>query len=218
MKEIIEQRFAELIDEGKTLTNRINTEEFYVPKGSIHSAQSWLSSCCNLIQMLAPKQSFHFIESSRIMEHEQLKFGIPLVVYQKMFGLLCSTYTEWSNGILSNIEYIIASETFDDFLDHAMNFHKANKKVESSILASAVLEDTLKKIAIKNSIHTKGLSIDPLIESLISAGIINQVKGKRLKAYAGTRNKALHAEWDEFDIKDVGELIRGIRELIESYL
>lgn len=60
--------------------------------------------------------------------------------------------------------------------------------------------------------------MEPLIESIINADIFTSVKGKRVKAYSGIRNKALHAEWDEFDIRDIGEMIKGIRELIENYL
>jgi uncharacterized protein YutE (UPF0331/DUF86 family) len=218
MKGIIEQRFIDLIDEGKSLASRINTKESFVPRGSIHSAQAWLASCCNLIGMLAHKESFHFKESNRLMEHELMKMGIHTIIYAKMMGLISSTYIEWSKGTLGQIEYIVAAETFDDFLDHSSNYHKANKKIEASILASSVLEDTVKKIATKNNLPIKGISLEPLIENLIVAGVFNQVKGKRIKAYAGTRNKALHAEWEEFDIKDVGEMIKGIRELVESYL
>lgn len=218
MKEIIEQRFNELIIEGKSLVDRTDTKEHFIPRGTIHSAQAWLSSCCNLIQMVAPIDSFHFKESNKIMNHEHMNTGIPTLVIAKIMGLFLSTFVEWSKGTLGQIEYIVAAETFDDFIDHSSSYHKSNKKIEASILASTVLEDTVKKIAIKNSLPVKGISLEPLIECLIVAGVFNQVKGKRLKAYAGTRNKAFHAEWEEFDIKDVGEMIKGIRELIENYL
>ncbi|MBW7475679.1 hypothetical protein K0T92_13075 [Paenibacillus oenotherae] len=218
MKEVIEQRFNDLIEEGKNLAVKIDGKENLIPRGSIHSFQAWLASCCNLIQMLAPQGSFHYRESNNLMEHEFMKNGIHVIVYSKMMGLFASTYIEWSKGTLGQIEYIVAAETFDDFLDHSSNYHKANKKVEASILASSVLEDTVKKIATKNNLPVKGISLEPLIESLVVVGVFNQVKGKRIKAYAGTRNKALHAEWEEFDIKDVGEMIKGIRELIEGYL
>lgn len=218
MKEIIEQRFNDLLEEGKNLAAKIDAKENLIPRGNIHSFQAWLASCCNLIQMLAPRDSFHYRESNNLMEHELMKHGIHGVVYSKMMGLFASTYIEWSKGTLGQIEYIVAAEAFDDFLDHSSNYHKANKKVEASILASSVLEDTIKKIATKNNLPVKGISLEPLIENLILVGVFNQVKGKRIKAYAGTRNKALHAEWEEFDIKDVGEMIKGIRELIEGYL
>jgi hypothetical protein len=217
MKEVIEQRFNELIQQGIPLTNRAGND-YWIPESSIPLFQTWLSSAVNLIQMVSPKQSYHYIEANRIMKHQHIDQGLPLVVFQRMLGLLTSANEEWKRGILKDIEYIVAAETFDDFLDHAANYHKGNKKIESAIMASAVLEDTIKKISTKNNIDTKGVSLEPLVENLVAVGIFNTVKGKRVKAYAGTRNKALHAEWEEFDIRDIGEMIKGIRELIEDYL
>lgn len=218
MKELIEKRFKELTTQGAVLSRMTNEETFWINDSHIALFQTWLSSSTNLIQMISPKQSYHYNECNKIMQHEQLNQGIPILVFQRMFGLISSAYEEWSKGILKDIHYIVAAETFDDFLDHATEYHKANKKNEAAILASSVLEDTIKKIAIKNNITTKGVSLEPLIESLISSDIFTVVKGKRIKAYAGIRNKAMHAEFDEFDIRDVGEMIKGIRELIENYL
>ena len=135
-----------------------------------------------------------------------------------MVGLLIGAKEEWEHGLLEKIEYIIAGATFDDFLDHVTQYHKGNKKIEAAVLGSAVLEDTVKKIAQKNVIQTSGKSLDSLIDSLVKGNVLTPVKGKRVKAYIGVRNCALHAEWDKFEISDVGELINGTRELIENYL
>ncbi len=48
--------------------------------------------------------------------------------------------------------------------------------------------------------------------------IFTLVKAKRIKGFARVRNHALHAEWNKFDIKDVGELISGTREIIDNFL
>lgn len=144
--------------------------------------------------------------------------GIPSRVVQKMYGLLESAHDEWQRGFLRKIEYIVVAEAFDDFLDHASAYHKGNKKIESSVLASAVLEDTIKRIAGKNGVETKGKTLDPLIDDLVKADVFTPVKAKRAKGLAGVRNHALHAEWDDFDIRDVGELISGVRDLIDNFL
>jgi uncharacterized protein YutE (UPF0331/DUF86 family) len=133
-------------------------------------------------------------------------------------GLLASTREEYEHGLLGKIEYIVAAATFDDFLDHATSYHKANKKIEASVMASAVLEDTVKKIAAKAGLSVSGTSLEPLIDELVKSGTFTPVKAKRVKAFAAVRNHALHAEWDRFDIRDVGELIAGTRELLETFL
>lgn len=223
MKEKITERFDELIEQGRELSSKIGTDsrgrpKYWVDEAQISLYQEWLSSVSNLLRVVTQRDSHYFKEVDRLMKQPERSGGIPTSVVMKMSGLLTSAKTEWSKGMLREVEYIIAAETFDDFLDHAAHYHKANKKIESSVLASAVLEDTIKKIAIKNSMEAKRKNLDPLINELVKHGVFTPVKAKRIKSYTGIRNKALHAEWDEFDIKDVGGMVEGIRELIEKYL
>ena len=75
-----------------------------------------------------------------------------------------------------------------------------------------------KKISQKNELTEKGKSLEIIIDELTKKNIFTPVKAKRIKGYAAIRNKALHAQWDDFDIRDVGELTKGTRELIETYL
>lgn len=222
-KEKINIRFVELIDRGESLINDIpefkNGRKWHsVPNPKIPIYEGWLYSSYNLIQEIVPKGSQYYDQTVRLLNAEGMSGCISTIVIQKMLGLLNSAKEEWDNELFEQIEYIFAAETFDDFLYHATKYHKANRKMESSILASAVLEDIMKKIAKKNSIEPKGKSIEPLIDELVKARVFTKVKARRIKAYAGTRNHAFHAEWNDFDLKDVGEMINGIRELIENYL
>ena len=218
MKDTITNRFKELVAQGQQLVGHMIKDDYYVDSNQISRYQAWLSSVSNLFELAAPPGSFFLSESKKLMNSEDMKNSIATIIVSKMQGLLVSAQQEWDNGLMRKIEYILAGETFDDFLDHAESYHRGNKKVESAVLASAVLEDTVKKIASKNSLSTKGQSLESLIDELSKAGVITPVKAKRIKAFAGVRNHALHAEFDAFDIKDVGEMIKGIRELIEDYL
>ena len=222
MKKEIEQRFEDLSSDGQGLTNRIPMDkyspEYWIPEERIPEYQKWIGSAANLIRLIDQPKGTFVIECEKILNDPDIKTGLPSRVVYKMKGLLDSVHDEWRRGFLRKIEHIFIAEAFDDFLDHASFYHKGNKKIESSILASAVLEDTMKRIARKNGIKNKGKSLEPLIDDLVKVGVFTPVKAKRVKSFAGIRNHALHAEWDEFDIKDVGELITGVRELIDSFL
>jgi uncharacterized protein YutE (UPF0331/DUF86 family) len=147
-----------------------------------------------------------------------MKDGAPWTSVQKTLGLLASVKDDAAHGLLQKLEYLVVATTFDDFLDHADAFHKANKAREAGVLAAIVLEDTIEKIALKNGIVTTGRSLELLVDELVKKNVLTPVKAKRVKAYAGVRNPALHAEWDKFDVRDAGELIAGTRELIEHYV
>lgn len=222
MKEKVSQRFAELIEEGEQVISKFVKDKTglldLIKSEDLSIFQAWISSVHNLIYVVAGKSNPLFELSNNYISQTVKGSGISPYIIRKMMGILQSAQKEWEIGMLKEIEFIFAAETFDDFLDHADLYHKGKKKVEASILASAVLEDAIKKIAKKNSIESKGRSLEPLINEFVKADVFTPVKAKRIKAYAGTRTKALHAEWDEFDIKDVGEMIKGIRELVEDFL
>ncbi|MDO9041909.1 MAG: hypothetical protein Q7U64_06155 [Desulfocapsaceae bacterium] len=221
MKEDFEQRISELVLEGKTLVDTLRKSrsgfEYYVPNARTVEYQKWLGSTVNLLKLIDQPYGIFVTESTRLF-NENTTSSIMSHVVQKMYGILTSAQDEWQRGFLRKVEFIVIADAYDDFLDHASIYHKGNKKIESAVLASTVLEDTIKKIAQKHNVDSKGKSLEPLIDELVKEGIITQVKGKRIKGFAGVRNHALHAEWDEFDIKDVGQLISGVRELIENFL
>ena len=182
------------------------------------AGQSWMASAANAIQQVSPAGSFFRAELERLMSNDQLSGGIPLSVAEKILGLLQSVQLEAQAGLLTRLEDQVVATTFDDFLDHASDYHKSGKVKEAAVLASAVLEDTVKRIATKNSVDAAGLSLEPLIDELAKRDVVTQVKAKRLKSYAAIRNHALHAEWEKLDLKDVGAQISGLRELLDEHL
>jgi hypothetical protein len=218
----IKARFEALIDRGIQLRSRVPRDEYgpeyWTRTEDIAEYQAWLSSVANLIVAIAPPRSPLAEQVTAVLKHEGLKKGVPANVFFQMQGLLTSAREEFEHGLLGKIEYVVAAATFDDFLDHAVSYHKGNRKIEASVLASAVLEDTVKKIAGKNGLTVAGKSLEPLIDDLVKAAMLTPVKAKRVKGFAAVRNHALHAEWDSFDIRDVGNLIAGTRELLEEFL
>ncbi|WP_116003380.1 MULTISPECIES: hypothetical protein [unclassified Simplicispira] len=58
-----------------------------------------------------------------------------------MHVLLSSLKDEAEHGLLRRLEDVVVATTFDDFLDHAEAFHRANKAREAGVLAAIVLED-----------------------------------------------------------------------------
>jgi hypothetical protein len=222
VKDIIDERFRKLVADGEQLVRRLPSDshglDYWVPSRSVAEYHAWLSAVANLVDLVTTPQSSYRGQVQKILAHENMATGIPTVVVQQLFGLLQAASADWSAGTLRRIEYIVAASTFDDFLDHAGVYHKGGKKIEASVLASAVLEDAIKKIAARNTITTSGQSLEQLIDALVAADGITAVKGKRIKSWSGVRNHALHAEWDKFDIKDVGMMIEGIRELLDAHL
>ncbi len=221
MNEIIE-RCGVLIEKGNQFISTIKYYEgspsYYFMDVQVKDIQAWLSSSANIIYLTAKPDSYFYQECQRIVQDENIKNEMPFHVVQKLTGLIESLKDEIESGFFKQLEYIFTASAFDDFLDHAASFHKAGKKTESSVLASTVFEDTIRKIAKKNDVEEAGVNLELIIDDLVKKSIFTPVKSKKMKSHSAVRNKALHAQWDEFDIRDVGELIKGTREAIEVYL
>jgi len=210
------QRIQQLVVDGQNYARESRDDDYWV--ADVSSAQAWMASAANAVQQLAPVGSFYLAELDRLSKHADLANGIPRTVLQKMHGVLRSVTTEAETGLLDKIENQIFASAFDDFLDHATDYHKSGKVKEAAVLAAAVLEDALKRLASKHEIQAAGVSLDPLIDELVKAGVFTSVKAKRMKSFAGVRNSALHAEWDKLELRDVGATIDGVRELLDVYL
>lgn len=216
----LEARCKELTDRGRTLASRIKlyngSPQHWFNAEDVPAMQSWIASTANFFRLCATPDTYFLQEATRIVEDKQLSGGVPYHAVQKLIGLLESVAEEMKHGLMKKAEYIFVASTFDDFLEHATEFHKSGKKIESSVLACAVFEDAVRKFSEKSNVSQAGRALELVIDDLVKAGSITPVKAKRWKSYAGVRNSALHAQWDDFDIRDVGEMIKGTREIIES--
>lgn len=219
MHDAINKRFKELIEIGKSIL-RCTSSEAFVSDHDLPRAQGWLLSATNVLTKISSNKNNIYIDDFNRFKSSYNPYsgGISFDLVRRVQGILVAAHDDWSSGLLREFEFVVIADTFDQFLDHAALYHKNDRKIESAILASTVLEDTFKKIAVKHSIDTNNKTLDPLIDELVKRGVFTKVKAKRAKAYAGTRNHALHADWDKFDITDVGELIRGVRELVDNFL
>jgi len=217
--EIIERRFQELIAEGDRLRPRHPDDPRTKYSSELHQ---WLVASDHLIQTVTIGNGTYAKASESLLDEGAfLKHYPSTLAHQrlaKMLGILKSTYEDWADGLLRKIEFIVAAETFDQFLDKAEVYHKGGKKTESGVLVSAVFEDTLKKVALRKGLSPAGLASQVIIDALRDDGHITPVYAKRLEEAATLRNRALHAEWDEFEIRDVGSVIKTVRDLIREHL
>ena len=222
LKDTIGDRLEELTKRAdywvsKLLVDKYGYFEGFLKAQYVIDCEAWLQSSTNLIlQLVSPTHSLAQ-DCNKLMTARYVG-TVDSSSVAKMAGLLKSLKEEWNLGLLGKLEFVYVAETFDQFLDHASYYHKANKKKEAAILVSAVFEDTINKLCQKHNISTAGQTVEPLIEKLVAEGVVPRVKAQRFKGHATLRNRAMHAEWESFDIRDVGSMIDSTREVVENYL
>ncbi len=133
-------------------------------------------------------------------------------------AILRSLLRDIDAGLLASIEDQTRASVFDVFLDHAKEYVKRKRSNEAGVIAGVVFEDTLRTICRNQGIEEKGKKLDSLIDALVKADTLTPIKAKRAKAAGHVRTKATHAQWDDFDLKDVITTIDFTQELILKHL
>ncbi len=59
--------------------------------------------------------------------------------------------------------------------------------------------------------------LDTMNAALAKSGAYNKLTQKRVTALADIRNRAAHAEWDEFTNADVDVMLRDVRQFMEPH-
>jgi|SRR5579864_2124926 len=210
---IIGRRYRELVQAGELLFEEIKNQSTV---GSAHrpACIAWLFSAINLLEISSPANSRFRAEALALLPESDKQINRDSVA--TILGILKSAAAEWSHGLMKSLELKIVGFAFEQFLEHAASYNENNKKTEAAVLASAVLEDTVKRLCQKSGI-TEDKSLEPMINALKSKRIIGKVKADRLKSYATLRNQAFHAKWSEFDDRDLRQMIEGLQELIDTH-
>ncbi len=214
--ERVRNKFDVLIRSGCQLKNG---NEHGQVRGEAHLQDciAWIASAHNIVHLVVTNSSNPYRMSvDRICgldrgycTHESV--GEVTVI-------LKSLLEDIDLGLLASIEDQTRAAVFDDFLDHAKEYAREKRKNEAGVISGVVFEDTLRGICRKAGVTEQGRKLDVLIDDLVKAGTLTQVKAKRAKVAAHVRTKATHAQWDEFELGDVDTTIAFTEELILNHL
>lgn len=206
-QEKILKRLRELKEEGSELENEVDY-------GDLDGhCQAWLVAVKSMLHSLFG-DSHHPYRSEIESICEEDRGADPMDSVGRVTAILERLISDLDADLIFSIENRTRAAVFEDFLDDAKSFVKANDHREAGVLSSAVFEDAIRSVARKNGIAEEGIKTDQIITELTNKGVLSAVKAKRARSSAGIRNKAMHAKWDEFDLDDVNSLIRFTGELI----
>jgi hypothetical protein len=212
IEEKLRKKFEDLISSGDGL--KCGNEY-----GQIRSEQhrqeciGWLASAQNIVHLVVSnsgnpyRMSVDKICTSDHGYHTHDSVGEVTVI-------LKSLMKDIELGLIASIEAQTRASVFDDFLHHAKEYAKHKLKNEAGVIAGVVFEDTLRTLCRNAGIEEKDKKLDLLIDELVKAGTLSQVKAKRAKVAAHVRTKATHAQWDEFELEDVDTTIQFTEELV----
>jgi hypothetical protein len=134
-------------------------------------------------------------------------------------GILRAVREDVAGGYLSKVKTLVAAEVFTDFLEMAEHLLEAAYKDAAASLMGAVLEDGLRRVCERHEIAVKAKDdITSLNGKLADTDVYNRLMQKRVQVWSEIRNKADHAQFSEYTLSNVKEMLEGVRQLLTDYL
>ena len=213
-KEKLLKDLDSLIEKGRefndTWTRLVEVEQ-------VVDCQYWFSRCGTIIQSVTGIDKQYYDQTTSIIRKSKRNGGLAWIDVQLMIGFLSEFKNAIADGLIGKIENEITAKDFNDFLGHAYEYLEQDRKFEAAIICSALFEDCIKRLAIKNGFETDG-TLESIINCLKRNNVISKVESQEYKYFSGIRNSALHANLKEITINDVKKLFSGVSNIIEEYL
>ena len=210
INELINQRFTEL-------ENMMNGIKAYGSPGreEIRNEiwEEWATSVLNLIGRSLGDNSIHFKNFQTIYERHQGFKG----TFEQAKGVFLAAKHDYEGGYAFELESALSGLILEDFVILAKaTLHDGNKDV-AAVLASAALEDALKRYARKNELNVDDKVMQEVVSALKSKSLVSGAQKSLLDTMPKLRDYAMHANWDKLTKEDVGSIIGFVEQFLHSH-
>ena len=202
-RDAISRRFAEL----EASFNAIQYRGDYASDSA--AWQRWVTSAASLIRGVCGSDSTY----SKMLVESQLHSSFKRSL-QELFGIFQAAREAYDNDLLFDLEIQTAADVFGSFATAAKQALKENNKDVAAVIASAALEDVLKRYAVRNGLDVGDKSMSSVINALKSKGLVFGAQKSLLDGMLKTRNSAMHAKWDEITVPEVSSLIGFVEQFL----
>lgn len=216
--ENVQVRLLELIEIGRSISQG---NEYGQVQNQEHASEciGWIAAAHNVVQIICPIATNPYLKSTEsIVERSKTRGFTVNECVGELTAVLKNLLSDSERGLLASITNQAQAEAFDDLLEHAKSYLEHDHKEGAGVLASAVFEDTVRRIARMSKTIDADKKLDTVISALASEGRLSSIKAKRCRAAADLRNKALHGSWEDYELSDVKSSIELTRELLEEHL
>lgn len=223
IQQVIVEQFEDLLKEGEYLINIAKSSGKCL--SDVSEIVAWIAKGGQIIKSLCPKESVYFERFSSILQYEHF-YNIHSNHYYHLGviqGCIRAVYDDYKAGLLTDLKSLLRSEIFGDFLEMAEYLLREGYKDPSAVLIGAVLENSLRKLAIKNGISVEKAdgspkTMEPLNQELYKSSIYDKLIQKQITSWADLRNKAAHGQFDSYDQKHVEFMLLFVQKFCSEFM
>jgi len=209
ISDVIARRFVELQEQSSTLPFERSYDGYgsFVPEGVW---QEWATSAQNLIKAVFGEESPHY---RNFLKTYEKCAGSDLQV-NVLQGVFRSAKADFEGGYVFNVDLRVSGEVFGDFVRLAKQALEEGHKDVAAVLASAALEDALKRYATTNGLSVEDSEMAQVINAIKGKGLVQGAEAKLIGTFPNIRNKAMHAEWEKISETEVGGVIGYVEQFL----
>lgn len=203
LNELISRRFNEL-DEGlKQIKASLEIELWH----------EWATSVLNLLEHVYGIDSA-YARNFRAAYDSSTRRTLAL---GKARGVFFAAKSDYEGGYNFGLEKTISGEILGDFVALAKAALQEGNKDAAAVLASAALEDALKRYARQNGLAVGDKEMQAVVAALKTKGLVTGAQKSLLDTMPKLRDYAMHANWDKLTSADVGSIIGFVEEFLLSH-
>lgn len=226
LSEAIEKEIDLLVATTQSLSRDAAKSDSALGADRIEEQSSAIARGKQLIRRLYGENSAYESSLSRVLGQTKT-FSMMHSNYfehvSELAGLFKAIQHEVKSGLLTDIRYLIRAEVFADFLEMTEHLLAEDYKDAAAVILGAVLEDSLRKLAVRNNVPIvkadgKELTIDPLNIELCKANVYDGLVKKQVTTWAHLRNDAAHGQFAKYDKTQVQQMLWFVQKFCGDYL
>jgi hypothetical protein len=172
--------------------------------------RQWATSAESLIRAVYGEQDPHYVHFAAAFKHCT---GRSTDI-SALNGYFHSAKEDFDNGYVFNADLRVSGEVFGDFIALARKALGGGHKDVAAVLACAALEDALKRYAQANALDVEEKTMQEVVNSLKSKGLVAGAQKTLLDAMPRIRNLAMHAEWPKISEPDVSSVLGFVEQFL----
>lgn len=193
------------------LLTKLNDIEFISEQGDRETIDGSFMGTLTIIESLYganSPQTKALFEAKKAYTKTQYSSHYELLSLGKSIkGTLLNIEEELDAGLVRNIAIEAAGVVIGDLVALAKEELKAGYSNVAAVLASAALEDALKRKAYELGINIENKALTTVVNSLKSKSFFKGAQIPIVSSYTKLRNAAMHADWDKIQDADISSLI-----------
>jgi hypothetical protein len=176
--------------------------------------ERWSTSALNLIKAAFGEASPHYSNLQQVYS----AFAGWRQSLESATGVFLAAKDDFENGFSRPIDLVVSGEVLGDFIGLARAALTEGHREVAAVLASAALEDSLKRLAIAEGLHVEDKVMQGVIAALKARGLVGGAQKSLLETLPRFRDFAMHANWTKINAEDVSGVIGFVeRFLLERF-